>query len=144
DSSVTLFTDLEAPIEAMSLLADSTEARRGEHAPRMSRTQLPPRAAFDLLRSHGVRTAPFRMLLSPEDASDAVGILGTPIALKVSHPALLHKSDKGMVVFPVGSPSAAAAEFRKLEEKIQDQNLHGAEIVAQLGISDGVEILCGF
>jgi acyl-CoA synthetase (NDP forming) len=144
DSNVTLFTDLETPIEAMSLLADSSETQRVEHGPLSSRTQLPPRAAFDLLRSHGVRTAPFRTLLSPEDAGKAVGILGGPIALKVSHPALLHKSDKGMVVFPVSSASAAAAEFRKLEERIQDQDLHGAEIVAQSGISDGVEILCGF
>jgi acetyl-CoA synthetase len=68
----------------------------------------------DLLATHGVPVPDGRVVISPEAAVAASADLGGPVALKVSHRDVQHKSDVGGVVLKLTEPTRIAEAAEQL------------------------------
>jgi acetate---CoA ligase (ADP-forming) len=152
DSDLRLFTDYETPMEALSLISSKSaidnptellspsgriDETLGHDAPSL-------RYSLESLAAHKVSVPPFLVVTDETAAETIFQQLGRPIALKVSHSKLLHKSDTGMVVYPVVDELQLKREIKSLRHNVSTHNLEGAEIIAQAGMTDAVELLCGF
>jgi acyl-CoA synthetase (NDP forming) len=144
-SGIAMYTDYESPIEAMSVIAGaganlhSKTDRSQPHGDALELTE-----ALAAMVGIGVPVARFVTVDPGADAGDILRRLGAPIALKVSHRALLHKSDAHLVVFPVESEQQFKDEVARMRQSAAALGLAGAAVVAQAGVAGGLELLCGF
>lgn len=94
-------------------------------------------AHFPFLRSALVKSA--------EEAKYFADSLGTPVALKIASPDIIHKSDVGGVLLDV-APELAAEAFEHLmqtvKEHVPDARIEGATI-AEMAQTGGRELLLG-
>jgi acyl-CoA synthetase (NDP forming) len=97
-------------------------------------------AAKTLLREHGVAAPAGREVGSPDEAADAAAELGFPIALKVSHPDLAHKSDVGGVALGVANAAAA----REAAARLLALRAGARVLVEELAPDGGLDLLVGF
>ena len=92
-----------------------------------------------LLRSVSVRSPPRREVSSPSGAVRAAAALGFPVVLKVSHPAIAHKSDVGGVVCDVRTEAQVRAECERLLGLCE-----GAKVLVEAQAArGGVDLICG-
>jgi acyl-CoA synthetase (NDP forming) len=84
-----------------------------------------------ILERYGIKFAPRRRAVTPEQAAAAAAELRKPVVVKADGP--VHKSSTGGVVLNVLTPHAAAAAARKLG---------GAVLVAEQ-VARGSELICG-
>jgi acetate---CoA ligase (ADP-forming) len=95
-----------------------------------------------LLGAAGIAVAPSRWAYSPEEAAVAAAAFDRPVAIKVTEPAILHKSDVGGVLLNV-EPDKAAAAYASLAERL---SAHGVALAAA-GVTPmaarGVEVIAG-
>jgi len=77
------------------------------------RRTLSEHAAKTLLQAHGV-TVPERCECAWQDAAEAAGRLGFPVALKISAAAIAHKSEVGGVVLGLDTAAAVQAAATRL------------------------------
>lgn len=68
----------------------------------------------EVLASHGVTVPAGEVAVSAEDAVKAAAVLNGPVALKVSHPEVQHKTDLGGVVLNMTDPQRIAAAAEQL------------------------------
>ncbi len=148
NSGITMFTDYEAPLEAMALISgvdESTqESAQQESAPHESDVGVPFKEALLSLEEYKVPIASVGVVSAGDDPMAVFAKFGQPVAIKVNHPELLHKSDSRLVVFPVDTPGYFRAETSRLAAEINRLGLPDAEIVVQSGVTGGIEMLCGF
>lgn len=133
----------EQPIEherdidrARQILADA-EAR-GEF-------QLGERPAMEFLSSYHFPYLKSRLVTSREDAAKFANELGTPIALKIASPDIIHKSDVGGVLLNVRPEEADVAYEHLLatvKVHVPDARIDGAMAV-EMAATGGREILLG-
>ncbi len=91
-----------------------------------------------LLAGAGIPVPPHRTAADPESAAAAAGEVGYPVALKLSSPAIQHKSDAGALVLGLESAdSVADAAARLLELPMAS----GAELLVERMAEPGVELL---
>jgi acyl-CoA synthetase (NDP forming) len=69
----------------------------------------------ELLRAAGLEVVDGRLVGDPGDAVLALAELGPPIALKLSSPAVQHKSELGAVWLGLGTPMEVTEAFAQLE-----------------------------
>ncbi len=82
--------------------------------------KLPEAEALAVLEAAGIAVATARLARSPSEAGALADQLGTPVALKVVAPEIIHKTDVGGVVLGVeGGPAVAAASAAMLERVAQ-------------------------
>lgn len=76
--------------------------------------------AYELLEAYGLRTARWGAAATPDEAADLAAKLGFPVAVKPVGPAVLHKSELGVVRLGLGSTAevreAGQDIFRRLAE----------------------------
>ncbi|MHC1743229.1 MAG: acetate--CoA ligase family protein [Syntrophobacteraceae bacterium] len=70
--------------------------------------------ALALLDLSGIATVPWRMTGSLDEAIEAAGAMGFPVALKAVAPSLLHKSDRGGIALNLEDKGALEREYRRL------------------------------
>src|SRR5690606_26248759 len=111
ESRIPYFMDFESAIEAMSLVAaaGTDTMDRGlaadSHPPSQQDGPAPTfPEVLDRLSNAGVPIATLR-LVQDDSGAAVLASLGAPVALKVSHPRLLHKSDAKLVTFPITTAS---------------------------------------
>ncbi len=153
-----LFTEVEAPIEAMALISARSAPARAvtetdPHVPREhdggATASHPLHDVLSGLAASGVPVALFSLItdadvMSHSDAGRLLDELGTPIAMKVSHVDLLHKSDAGFVQYPISTVDGVLETVAGFRTGLRAHGLAGATIVAQAGVPAGVELLCGY
>jgi len=115
DAGMLVFDDPTFAVEALA-----ASARIGERL-RAPVPELPPLAAgrarvpagrldesetAELLREAGVPMTAYRVAATPEEAADAAGALGFPVAVKVLSPDVAHKSDAGGIALNLGDGDA--------------------------------------
>ncbi|HWQ32006.1 MAG TPA: GNAT family N-acetyltransferase [Blastocatellia bacterium] len=103
---------------------------------------LRPVEVATLLGAAGISTLVPQEVRSPDAAAKAAAATGGPVALKVSQPAILHKSDVGGVVLNVAPAQAAEAYSRMAGQLAQ----HGITLEAATVwpmAKPGVEVLAG-
>jgi acetyl coenzyme A synthetase (ADP forming)-like protein len=95
-----------------------------------------------LLGAAGISTVPVAFVHSAEDAAAAAARFGGPVALKVSSPPVLHKSDVGGVILGV-SPEGAADAYKRLWDQltVHGVSLTGASVSPMA--RPGTEVIAG-
>jgi acyl-CoA synthetase (NDP forming) len=83
-------------------------------------TQLPPHEALSLIAEKGLDCAAFALAKSPESASEIAQEQGFPVALKISSPDIVHKSDAGGVQLNLDTPEAVEKAYGELLTKVKD------------------------
>lgn len=124
---------------------ERTHATGADDGGRDSEGDVPSGEVMRRLHERGVRCAPFRTVALAEDASalqEAAMDLGYPVALKIEHPGLLHKSDVGGVVVDVRTADEVADAHRRLLAVISGAGLGDAQVVVQRMVR-GVEVIVG-
>jgi succinyl-CoA synthetase beta subunit len=92
----------------------------------------------ELLRQAGLSVVKGRLVASEDDAADAVNELGGSIALKVSAPAVLHKSELGALELRIETVDRARLAYRRLAALAEPLN---GDVLAEQMAPPGVELL---
>jgi len=101
------------------------------------RPRLSEHETKELLRGAGVPVVEGRVAVSEDDAARALDELGAPLALKLSAPSLLHKSELGALVLDLASAEDVRAAHRRLSEF----GIEGAAVLVERMAVPGVELL---
>ena len=101
------------------------------------RPRLSEHEAKELLRASGVPVVEGRVAVSEDDAARALDELGAPLALKLSAPSLLHKSELGALVLDLASTEDVRAAHRRLSAI----GVEGAAVLVERMAVPGVELL---
>ncbi|HEX3536009.1 MAG TPA: acetate--CoA ligase family protein, partial [Stellaceae bacterium] len=102
-------------------------------------------ASKELLARYGVPRPPEVLARSEEEAATAAAKIGSPIALKVQSPDILHKTEAGAVALGVSGDAAVRAAYRTVMARAQAAH-RGAEIdgvLVQAMAPRGVEMILG-
>jgi len=89
---------------------------------------------FQLLSTYEVPVAPYAVVKTLEEGLNAAGKIGYPVVLKVSSPAILHKTEAKAVRLNIGDPQ----EFREAF-----QGMKGNEFLIQRMVPPGTEVIIG-
>ena len=98
---------------------------------------LPIQQAHTLLRLSGIQTAKNRILKNAEEAVAAE--LSFPVAAKIEHPEIVHKSDAGGVRLNIASPEELAATTADFLERFPG----ASGVYVQEQVPDGLELIAG-
>ena len=101
------------------------------------RPRLPEHEAKQLLRDAGVPVVEGRVAVSEDDAARALEELGAPLALKLSAPSLLHKSELGGLVLDL----ATDADVRAAHRRLRGLGVQDAAVLVERMAVPGVELL---
>ena len=82
-------------------------------------TQLPPHEALSLVAAKGLDCAAFALADSPGMASNIAQEQGFPVALKISSPDIVHKSDAGGVQLNLNTPAEVEKAYDEMLTKVQ-------------------------
>lgn len=93
--------------------------------------------AKELLRGAGIPVVEGRVAVSEDDAARALDELGAPLALKLSAPSLLHKSDLGALVLDLAGDEDVRAAHRRLAAL----GVEDAAVLVERMAVPGVELL---
>ena len=101
--------------------------------------------ALELAAAYGIPTAPARLATSPEEAARAAAELGFPVALKVSSPDILHKSDIGGVRLDVRDSGQARAAYEEIVAAARAfaPAARIAGVLVQKQVAGGREVIVG-
>jgi acetate---CoA ligase (ADP-forming) len=101
---------------------------------------LDPAAAAAVLGSFGIRVVDFRAVTDGDGAALAASALGFPVALKVSAPELVHKSDVGGVALDLRDEQSVRAAYEEMS-RLLGEAMTGAVVQPMVGA--GVELIVG-
>lgn len=82
--------------------------------------QLPPHEALSLVAEKGLDCTAFALAESPGSASEIAQKQGFPVALKVSSPDIVHKSDAGGVQLNLDTPEAVEKAYGELLARVKN------------------------
>jgi acetyl-CoA synthetase len=109
----------------------------GAAGDRNGRGWLAEHEAKQLLRDARLPVVDGRLVADEDDAVAALAELGGPVALKLSAPGLLHKSELGGLALDLGTE----AEVRAAHRRLAAVGLEGAAVLAERMSPSGVELL---
>lgn len=81
--------------------------------------QLPPHEALSLISKKGLDCPAFALADSPSTAGEIARQQGFPVALKISSPDIVHKSDAGGVQLNLNTPEAVEKGYDKLVARVK-------------------------
>ncbi|MDO8633879.1 MAG: acetate--CoA ligase family protein [archaeon] len=93
--------------------------------------------SLELAKKYGLKTAPFQVAKSEEDAMKAAQSTGYPLAMKIISPKISHKTEKGGVKIGLKNEEELKNAFREM------QALVGFEGVLVQPMVFGTEIIIG-
>jgi acetyltransferase len=114
-------------------------------AQKSGREQLMDDEAFQVLAAYGIPAVRHQICRNLDEALTAAQQLGYPVALKISSPEVIHKSDIGGVQLNLRNESDLGIAFHKLSVQLQAHNLLPEKIryLVQRMVPDGREVLLG-
>ena len=101
--------------------------------------------AYELLSAYGFTAPAWRVVGSAEEAVEAASELGYPVALKLSSPAVLHKSDVGGVELALTGPESVEAAFGQIRDRVANAipDADEAGILVVPMAKPGLEVILG-
>lgn len=100
---------------------------------------------YPLLADLDLPLAPAHLARSADEAAAHAIRLGSPVALKIASPDLIHKSDAGGVILGLDGPAAVAAAYRRLLAGLEHNHpgiaIDGA--LVQKMAAPGAEVIIG-
>jgi acetate---CoA ligase (ADP-forming) len=131
-----------APVGSIvEILIDRSEAQRVLAANPSGGWLSQPYVAA-LLGAVGIEILTAKTVRSAEEAAAAAREIGQPVVMKVSEPAVLHKSDVGGVILNV-TPSEAASAYNRLAAQLAAHDIKLAAAAVMPMAKPGVEVLAG-
>lgn len=112
-----------------------------EGARAQERVRLTGGEVAEVFEACGVPFAPGRLATTPEEAVEAAGRLGYPVALKVESAEIVHKSDVGGVRLDLDGPAAVREAYRAMERRLGRSSIEGIRV--QRMVSGGRETVIG-
>jgi acetyl coenzyme A synthetase (ADP forming)-like protein len=130
------FDDLHAD-DVQALCREIVEAR-GE-------TWLTPEELTRVLNLSGLPVVPGAIARTEEEAVALAAIVGFPVALKVSSPDILHKTEAGAVMLNLANEPAVRTAYKELAGRVPSALRVGSEggILVQPMITNAVETIVG-
>jgi acetyltransferase len=126
-------------VERAETLARSPLAKAGSVPPRALRAGVLSEAESKaFLASYGLPVTKEEVVTSAEAAVAAAGRIGYPVALKVSSPAIAHKSDTGGVMLGLGDTAALRDAMSHMAKRFP-----GEALLVQQMVSGGIELIIG-
>jgi acyl-CoA synthetase (NDP forming) len=92
--------------------------------------------AKELLRAARLPVVEGRLAATEDDAVRALGDLGAPLALKLSGPALLHKTELGALILDLREPD----DVRGAHRRLAGLRVEGAAVLAERMAAPGFEL----
>jgi acetyltransferase len=107
--------------------------------------QLPLFEAFSRISNQGIPCAEFALTDNPSEAVKIAQEQGFPVALKISSPDILHKSDVGGVRLNLDSPEAVEKAFGELLSTVKRNSpqVHVDGVLVSKMASPGLEVIVG-
>jgi len=131
---------VEVDAEALKRARDVFDAVRAER-----RVVLLGHEAAAAASAYGITVAPLELAQTPEEAVDIADRLGYPVALKVSSPDIMHKTDIGGVHLGLENKDAVEKAFFQIyyncHRYMPQAHIHGMEV--QKMMPKGVELIVG-
>jgi acyl-CoA synthetase (NDP forming) len=93
-----------------------------------------PGEVFELFRQNGIPVAGYRLAKDHEEALEAAGLIGYPVALKTADSDVVHKTEAGGVMLNIGNHD-------ELKEALQ--GIKGDFFLVQKMVDDGHEVFIG-
>lgn len=99
----------------------------------------------ELLRLYEIPFVPSRAASSPDGVLPAVGSLKYPLAAKIDTSKILHKSDLGLVVYPIKNPEEAKKAFQSIQFSAHAHFLgeNVETVLFQQYVGSGLEFIVG-
>jgi acetate---CoA ligase (ADP-forming) len=98
-----------------------------------------------IMEAFQIPASPIQLATTAEEARAASEKIGFPVALKISSPRILHKTDVGGVEVGLGSAKAVEQAFHRITERVQrylpDAPIYGVEV--QPMVDEGIEVIIG-
>jgi acetyl coenzyme A synthetase (ADP forming)-like protein len=131
--AVPSFDDIR-PDEAAAAIADAL-ARGADW--------LEPEEVERLLRCYGLALARWSRTATGDEAAEAAGRLGVPVALKAIGLEILHKADVGAVRLGLETPEEVSTAAKEMAERLETAGLAVQGFQVQEMVEGGVEMLVG-
>lgn len=102
-------------------------------------------AAIDILCAYGIPAAEYRNAASEREAIAAAKEIGLPVVMKVSTPAILHKTEVGGVMLDLRTEREVRAAFRELRSRVKKEMTTDEtfSVAMQQMVSGGIETVMG-
>ena len=124
------------PGRLREIAAVAAAARAGNGAPGAARP-LAEHEAKDMLRAARLPVVDGRVVASEDDAARSLDELGGPVVLKLSSPALLHKTEIGALALDLRS----SAEVRHAHRRLAEVRVEGAHVLVERMAAAGLEMI---
>lgn len=111
------------------------------HSRQEGRTYLMEHESKAVLESIGISTSGFAVAKSEDEAARIFRSIGTPVALKVLSPEVVHKSDKGGVRLNLKSDDEVREAYREIATAFSDKKVTGISV--QRMAEPGIEAIIG-
>ena len=95
---------------------------------------------YSILDSYGIKTAPWHLAQSIEEAIKASEGIGFPVVLKADSAEIIHKSDEGGVALNLKSPEEVSYIAKEMSKKFKVDDL---KFLIQKFIPGGKEVIIG-
>jgi acetyltransferase len=82
--------------------------------------QMPPHEALSLIAEKGLSCTAFALADGPSHASEIARLQGFPVALKISSPDIVHKSDAGGVQLNLDTPEAVERAYDQILVSVRE------------------------
>jgi acetate---CoA ligase (ADP-forming) len=123
--------------ERLREIAAAAAGARGADGHGPAARRLAEHRVKELLRAAGVAVVDGRVAASEDDAVRALDELGAPVALKLSSPALLHKTELGALALDLHSRE----EVRHAHRRLAEVRAEGAQVLVERMAEPGLEML---
>lgn len=101
--------------------------------------------ANSILEQYGIKVAHSTMAISAANALDEAKKIGFPVALKISSPDILHKTDIGAVKLGLSSEKAVTNAYNEIMTNVKKYmpgaKIHG--VIVQKMLKKGLEVIVG-
>jgi acetyl coenzyme A synthetase (ADP forming)-like protein len=137
---------LPAEEEAAKFEIDKETIRRViEGAREDGRTALLGSESFAVAEACGIRSPPTKLVTTSKQAAEFAEEMGYPVALKVSSPQILHKTDVGGVRLNLGSAEEVEKAFTEIMDLVSsgfpNARIYGCDL--QKMVKPGFELIMG-
>lgn len=100
--------------------------------------------AIAILDAYGIQAAPYKYADSADSAARVAKEVGFPVVMKISTPAVLHKTEIGGVEVDLRTDAEVRAAFKSLKQRVRQAGEEGEFSVAlQKMITGGIETVMG-
>ena len=106
---------------------------------------LDARSVAGLLSCYGIDVAGSRFAATRQEAAQAAGEMGFPVAVKLASSTITHKTEVDGVVLDLRTTAEVENAFEGIERRLKDRERHDEMdgVVVQKMISGGVEVIVG-